>query len=57
MTIIHMISPENEEVHPTKFVNPLDSNSVPPVEQWLADIEEAMKLSLKQILKDSIDDY
>ena len=52
-TIHSMFSCEGEQVGFAKPVNPKDKQ----VEFWMSDLEEMMKLSVRQVLKFSIDDY
>lgn len=52
-TIHSMYSVEGEQVQFVKPINPKDKN----VEWWMGEVETMMKLSVRQALKISIDDY
>jgi len=55
LTITAMNSIENETVPFPKPINPLDKDGVPRnVEEWLADVEKAMKSSLREVFHKSL---
>ena len=47
------ISPENEEVKCQEIIDPVDKN----VEAWMLELEGMMRVTIRQVMKDSIDDY
>ena len=53
LTIHSMYSCEGEQINFVKPLNPKDKN----VEFWMSDLEYMMKMSVREALKNSIDDY
>jgi len=58
LTITAMNSIENENIPFSKSVNPLDKEMVPRnVEEWLGDVEKAMKTSLRDVFHKALMAY
>lgn len=53
LSIDRIISPENEEVMLTSKINPVDKN----VEVWMLELEEMMRLSVRDVMGKAIADY
>jgi dynein heavy chain len=53
LRIDKMISPEDEEVKLSTIVNPVNKN----VEHWMLELEAAMRISVRDMMKAAIEDY
>lgn len=53
LQIDRMISPEGEEIMLSSKVNPVEKN----VEHWMLELEEMMRVSVRQVMGDAIHDY
>ena len=51
-----MISPEKEEIKFLKSIDVNEGEKKGNVERWLLEIEEMMRETLKEIMKDSLSD-